>query len=111
MNAETKKSTLSAVQLVQRAETLHQIAIDITSAVEFFAESQGKLRASMLEVAMLLRTTVNGVEVEASKLRYDEPRGVRHSLDVLALRLGDFADELEHPGETKYSPRQQQERR
>lgn len=62
------------------------------------------LMASMDEVAKLLRISAGAIRKMAETMRYDEPQGVRHALDVHALRLYDLADELERPGQTKYSP-------
>lgn len=75
-----------------------------SSAAPGSALAAAELRASMNEVAGLLRKSAESIEKMADSMRYDEPRGVRHALDVHALHLGDLAAELERPGQTKYSP-------
>lgn len=69
------------------------------------AISPSDLRASMTEVARLLRQDAARINEMAKSIRYDEPRRVRYALEVHALLIGDLASELERPGQTKYSPK------
>ncbi len=66
--------------------------------------TQHTLERSMKTVADMLRESAEQWRVAAESIRYDEPHGLRHALDVHLDFLRDMAAELERPGRTKYSP-------
>jgi hypothetical protein len=58
----------------------------------------------MATVAQMLRESAEAWRKMKDGVRYDNPPGIRATLDVHYLHLADLALELEQPGRTKYSP-------
>ena len=97
-------AALDALSMSANGQYLVTLGEAIQRGAGDFAKHQGRLRGSMDTVAKMLRESADQWKRTAETVRYDEPRGVRHALDVHINLLRDLAAELDRPGETKYAP-------
>lgn len=100
---ETK--SLDATSAASIGATMEHIGQQMRTQATAYAERTGLMRGSMNAVSLILMERADSFDRMAHSLRYDEPHGLRHALDVHVNLLRDLADELTNPGSTKYSPR------
>ena len=100
-------SALDATSMSANGQYLVTLGEALQAGASDFSKHQGRLRATLDAVAKILAESADSWKRTAEGLRYDEPRGVRHALDVHVNLLRDLSRELSNPGSTKYAPNDQ----
>lgn len=95
---------LDATSAASIGATIENIGRQMRTQAGAYAAHVGLMRGSMDAVAKILTERADALAETAEGLRYDEPHGLRHALDVHVSLLRDLASELNKPGTTKYSP-------
>lgn len=99
-----KNEPIDALSAASIGKTIEQLGQQMKAQATMYAEQIGARRASMEAVAAILSERARAWQKMAEGLRYDEPNGIRHAMDVHVSLLLDLAGELKNPGTTKYAP-------